>query len=220
RPGYVDEAKNGEQPAPKRAKSAPKSGHTSEGNDPSILSQKNAVVVDDNEQSDQPHVADDTLSLFGGPEFQDIDDELDNDNLLENIAQNLSSRVFKTTNCPPISASLAKIINSKLADEFDAPKLKETLSKYKRPENCEQMYVPEVNQEIWHKMKPFAKKADIKMANLQDTLIKGLSGLANATNTLLECRESKTIPDYRAIVPQLIDTTALFGHVCKELSYK
>jgi hypothetical protein len=115
---------------------------------------------------------------------------------------------------------LAQIINSKLADDFDAPKLKETLSKYKRPENCEQMYVPKVNQEIWHNMKPFAKKADIKMANLQATLIKKLSGQANATNTLSECRESKTIPDYRAIVPQLIDTTALFGHLCKELSYK
>ena len=75
--GYVDEAENSERPAPKRAKSAPKSGHTSEGNDPSILNQQNAVVVDDieqsdqphvvvddTEQSDQPHVADDTLSLF------------------------------------------------------------------------------------------------------------------------------------------------------------
>jgi hypothetical protein len=71
----------------------------------SILNQKNAVVVDDIEQCDQPHVvvddteqsdqppvADDTLSLFGGPDFQEIDDEFDNDNFLENIAQNLSSK--------------------------------------------------------------------------------------------------------------------------------
>ena len=72
--GYVDEAENSEQPAPKRAKSAPKSGHTSEGNDPSILddieqSDQPHVVVDNTEQSDQPHVADDTLSLFGAYKY-------------------------------------------------------------------------------------------------------------------------------------------------------
>ena len=35
----------------------------------------------------------------------------------------------------PISDSLAKIINSKLADGLDIMKLKEILSKYQRPKN-------------------------------------------------------------------------------------
>ena len=39
-------------------------------------------------------------------------------------------------------------------------------------------------------------------------------------NTLLECRETKTIPDYKAIIPQLLDTMALLGHVWNEISYK
>ena len=140
------------------------------------------------------------MSVLGGSDFDEIDGEPDNDNLLSSIAQNLSAQ---EQTGPPIADKLAKIINSKLTEDFDLPKLKETLSKYKRPQNCEAMYVPKVNTEIWQKMKPFAKKADIKMANLQDTLLKGLSGLADSTNALLTCRENKTIPNYKDIIPKL-----------------
>jgi hypothetical protein len=69
-------------------------------------------------------------------------------------------------------------------------------------------------------MKPYAKRDDIKMANLQDTIMKGLSGMSNCINELLQCRETKTIPNYRNIIPQLLKTTALLGHVCRELSFK
>ena len=109
-----------------------------------------------------------------GSDFDEIDSEPDNDNLLSSIAQNLSAQ---EQTGPLISDKLAKIINSKLTEDFGFRKLKETLSKYKRPQNCEAMYVPKVNNEMWQKMKLFAKKADIKMANLQDTLLNGLSGL-------------------------------------------
>ena len=112
------------------------------------------------------------MSLFGGPDFDArSDEELDNASLLSNIAQNLSSN---EQTGPPVSEHLAKIVNSKLSEEVDLAKLKETLGKYKRPENCTEMYVPKVNQEIWQKMKPYAKRTDIKMANLQDTIMKGL----------------------------------------------
>ena len=216
----LDEAKNGEQSAPKRAKTAPKSGLDSDGNDRPCIAQQSSdhdteVCEDPPEAEHDKHA--DALSLFGGPDFADEIDDLDNDNLLSNIALNLSST---EQTGPPISEHLAKIINSKLADELDITKLKEILSKYQRPQNCEEMYVPKVNPEIWQKLKPYAKKSDIKLANLQDTIIKGLSSLATSMNTLLECRETKTIPDYKAIIPQLLDTTALFGHVWNEISYK
>ena len=44
--------------------------------------------------------------------------------------------------------------------------------------------------------------------------------MAHVIDSLLSCREKKTMPNYKTLIPQLIDTTALFGHVCKELSYK
>ena len=119
---------------------------------------------------------------------------------------------------PPISDKLAKIINSKLTEDFDPHKLKETISKYKRPQNCEAMYVPRVNTEIRQKMKPFAKRADLKMANLQDTLLKRLSGLDETTNTLLTSKGKKTIPNYKDIIPKLLDTTALMS-LCMQRAF-
>ena len=168
-----DDGENADQPAPKRAKSVPKSGLSSDGND-----RVDYDNLDELYEVEHEH-ADDTISVLGGSDFDEIDGEPVNDNLLSSIAQNLSAQ---EQTGPPISDKLAKIINSKLTEDFDFPKLKETLSKYKRPQNCEAMYVPKVNTEIWQKMKPFAKKADIKMANLQDTLLEGLSGLAESTN--------------------------------------
>ena len=69
-------------------------------------------------------------------------------------------------------------------------------------------------------MKPHQRKADIKLSNLQDTLIKGVSALTTASNDLLVCRETKTLPNYKDLLSQLLDATALFGHVCQELSFK
>ena len=36
----------------------------------------------------------------------------------------------------------------------------------------------------------------------------------------MTCRENKTIPNYKDIIPKLLDASALMSHVCKELSYK
>ncbi|CAB3981669.1 Hypothetical predicted protein [Paramuricea clavata] len=123
------EAENGEQSAPKRAKTAPKSGLDSDGNDRPCIAQQSSdhdteVCEDPPEAEHDKHV--DALCLFGGPEFADEIDDLDNDILLSNIALNLSST---EQTGPPISEHLAKIINSKLADELDITKLKEILSK-------------------------------------------------------------------------------------------
>ena len=58
------------------------------------------------------------------------------------------------------------------------------------------------------------------MANLQDTLLGGISATLVSVNELLECREKKTLPDYKGLITNLVDSIALTGLVCKELSYK
>ena len=92
---------------------------------------------------------DDAMSLFGGSEFDEVDNDMNNNDMLEDIALSLSS---KEDTGPPISEPLAKIINSKLSEDFDRAKLLEVLKKYKRPENCDAMYLPQANIEIWRHM--------------------------------------------------------------------
>ena len=52
------------------------------------------------------------------------------------------------------------------------------------------------------------------------TLVKVSSAIICTTDKLLEHREKKTIPSYKALINPLLDSAALLGHVCIELSYK
>ena len=46
------------------------------------------------------------------------------------------------------------------------------------------------------------------------------SAIICTSDKLLEHREKKTIPSYKALINPLLDSVALLGHVCTELSYK
>ena len=93
------------------------------------------------------------------------------------------------------------------------------MGKYKRPQNCERLYIPKVNPEIWAKLPNHAKKRDIKFANLQDTLITSISAITSSLNDILGNKDSKQTSS-KQIASKLIDATALVGHVTKEISYK
>ena len=82
------------------------------------------------------------------------------------------------------------------------------------------MFVPKVNEEIWGKLQANAKRSDIRTSALQDTLVKVSSAIICTTDKLLEHREKKTTPSYKGSINPLLDSVALLGHVCTELSYK
>ena len=158
------------------------------------------------------------VSLFAGDDFNMSDDDtMDNTSLLTNIDSALSSSTEKD---PPVSPHLAKIIDQRLSCEIDREKLKGIFSKYKTPQNCELLYLTKLNQEMWSQLPAHAKRADIRVANLQDTLLGGISATLVSVNELLDCREKKTLPDYKGLITNLVDSVALTGLVCKELSYK
>ena len=58
-----------------------------------------------------------------------------------------------------------------------------------------------------------AKKKDIKLANLQDTLQTSVSAIMSS----LDSGEQTSL---KMVAPNLVDATALIGHVSKELSFK
>ena len=144
-------------------------------------------------------------------------EESDNASLLSEISSSLSC---SEDTGPPIADNLAELINGKFNADFSVEKKKEILQKYKKPSNCEKVLVPKINEEIWSKLPSNAKRSDIKMSALQDTLVKVSSAIICSTDKLLEHREKKTIPNYKVLINPLLDSVALLGHVCTELSYK
>lgn len=162
----------------------------------------------------------DTLSLLGDDSHHDFcseDEEVNNDDLLSQITTSLSSA---EDTGPPVSDKLSKLVNDKFQTEYTVEKRKEILQKYKVPINCNELFVPKVNSEIWTKLNANSKRSDIRTSVLQDTLVKVSSAIIVTVNDLLSHREKKTSPDYRTLIPRLTDSVALIGHVHKELSFK
>ena len=82
------------------------------------------------------------------------------------------------------------------------------------------MLVPKVNEKIWSKLPTNAKRSDIRTLALQDTLVKVSSTIICTTGKLLWHRKKKTIASYKALINPLLDSVALLGYVCTELSYE
>ena len=98
--------------------------------------------------------------------------------------------------------------------------MKAIIKSYKRPENCEQLYVPRINPEIWANLTKNSQKNDIKIAHLQDSLQAGISCLMIALDDMLQSDAQNKKPNLQKLATKLIDATALMGHVSKELSFK
>ena len=118
------------------------------------------------------------------------------------------------------SEHLANVVAKKITTDYDLDQRKEILSKYKTPQNCDELYMPRINPEIWEKLKPFAGKKDIKVSVLLDILVKVTSAISLVTDDLLQSRERKSKPSYQVLISRLIDSVTLLGHANKELSFK
>ena len=163
----------------------------------------------------------DALSLCGGNDFdredESDDEDPDNEELLTQI-DGAYGHLHETG--PPISEHLANVVAKKITTDYDLDQRKEILSKYKTPQNCDELYVPRINPEIWEKSKLFARRKDIKVSVLQDILVKVTSAISLVTDDLLQSRERKSKPNYQVLISHLIDSVALLGHANKELSFK
>ena len=104
------------------------------------------------------------------------------------------------------------MVTKKITTDYDLDQRKDTLSKYKTQQNCDELYVPTISPEIWEKLKPFARKEDIKVSVLQDILVKVTSAISLVTDDLLQSRVRKSTPNYQVLISRLIDSVALLGH--------
>lgn len=144
------------------------------------------------------------------------------ENLLSEIAQDYDT---EATTSPSVSQKLAEIVNKRWMTKLEENKLKTKMEKYNRPENCEKLTVPRVNPEIWAKLNHTSHGSDLRMANLQKTLVRVGSALTQSTDVLLSQlgKYSSSDTELSNKLGELVtytDSLALLGHLNVELSLR
>ena len=123
----------------------------------------------------------------------------------------------------PISKQLDGIINKRWASKLSEAKVKETVEKYDRPENCEKLIAPKVNPDIWEKLTHYGKKQDLRLSAIQNMIVKVEAIIAQSTQKLMDFRgqgEQGGELDTNALVTAQIDAIAVLGHTNYELSLR
>ena len=99
-------------------------------------------------------------------------------------------------------------------------KLKEKYEKYGHPSNCEKLTVPKVNPEIWGQISHVKKQQDLRLANVQNAIVKVGFALTNSVEAMLKARQQNGATNLDEFVVAVTDALALLGHANVDLSLR
>lgn len=135
-----------------------------------------------------------------------------NDSLMKELGEALQDDEEKG---PKINQDVADIAGTRWGKKLATEKLNTVLKKHKQPENCANMSVPRVNPEIWAPLNSFKKKADLRLANMQQALQKATFAVAKICDGIVTPDEKEK---RKEMISASVDAMALMGHVVCELA--
>ena len=119
------------------------------------------------------------------------------------------------TKGPKVQQQLADIAIKRWGTKLQSDKISSILGKHLQPENCEDMAIGRVNPEIWTPLNAAKRKADLRLANMQQALQKATFAIVTTCDKLLAVKPQM---DTKDMVTDSIDAIALVGHVVLEIS--
>ena len=117
---------------------------------------------------------------------------------------------------PAIRDPLATYATTCVTKRIERDHLKALKQKAKRPANCPNVVVPQVNPAIWRELDRFPKVRDVHMQSTQELSARGLQ-LALAMKERPSSSEESKVEDVGAMCTTLI---ALLGNASLEMSFR
>ena len=181
-------------------------------NNTDTLSQQSDVesVLSDHEENYDPDFQDDFLSVISGENAVDSGyfDFVD----LQYGGSDKRS--------PPIVDGLATKIDQVCVKKPALEKLDKILEKFAPPENCNNLVVPKVNEELWYDLGKFPRSNDLAMQNIQKYLIGGMSAVTAVLNDIVSSRQNTSSFDVKKGNENLFYALTLLGYSSYEMSMR
>ena len=118
---------------------------------------------------------------------------------------------------PPVNKQLAEMANKCWGEKLEQEKMSSLLTKYDPPENCVDITVTCVNSEIWQSLNSFRKKANLRLANLQQAFQKATFATLTNDDKLLHFTDLSG-PTKKELLTSSINIVALLGYAASEIS--
>ncbi|XP_071126837.1 uncharacterized protein [Mytilus edulis] len=205
--------------APHDSASRTKRSHCDDGE--SNISNKHLKVADDS-QHDTESVddLDKLMCSFENAETDNLDksDNVTDDEDLNEVNELMDemSEFYNDSEetSAAIEESLAKSVNTSLRSKIPDSKFKEIKSKYKRPENCQNLMIPSVNEEVWgekHSMINAIRSRDLKLQKIMGYVIKGMIPAIETTNDILKAALKKNTFEPTKNLRKMTDGIRMFA---------
>ena len=222
-------AKLCEKPAPDECPQGLKRQSTSAISDNSD-SESQEIYHKSSKRRRRTSVSDDNISLHAGDDLDDADDikmltecskatgqkERENSDKETKILQDFANSLDEDdATGDKIQQELADIALKRWGKKLSSDKIKSFSDKYKQPQNCSDIKGIKVNPEIWSQLNAKKKKADLKIANLQQVIRKITFATLQTTNVLIQ---NPIGVENNKIMAKQVDTIAMLGHVNTQLA--
>lgn len=112
---------------------------------------------------------------------------------------------------PKVNKELAKSINHSLCKELKEDKLKPLMEKYNRPENCNNLNNPKVNEEIWEDAFPCMRRNDCAMRKVISYLTTGMIPLIQVIDSCVTAAKNGDKVDIKSTISSGNDALRLLA---------
>ncbi|KAK3095290.1 hypothetical protein FSP39_012863 [Pinctada imbricata] len=128
------------------------------------------------------------VSTDKGNETEDCLQSADTEDVLQSL-KDFHDSADKTG--PNIDQKLAELVMENFHDRVDEEKAKALAKDYDKPANCNQCYVPKLNDVVWFTLDKYAQNTDVKLQRIQHYQLKSMFPVLQLFDKLYQSTKAK-----------------------------